>query len=150
MKRIFLILPLCFCCLAATKRGPAQNAPPRGPIRLERGRSTAEARGPVYTLRFLQVSGPKPTEYVWLLQRETDPSAGSIEPNETVFRSLNSPVLREFVSRLPSGTSILHSPRMLPGPDPTMKVGSDSEPGLQDFIQFCRRKGVGFNFGIAF
>ena len=75
---------------------------------------------------------------------------GPIEPNETAFRSLNSPTLRDFVSHLPKGSRILHSPVMLPGPDPTMKVGSASEPGLQDFIKFCRSKKVDFMFGISF
>ena len=138
------------CCLAATKSGQTQNDQPRGPIRLGGSRPT---RGPVsvYTLRFLQVGDTKPVQYIWILQKQAPAGLdGPIEPNETAFRSLNSPLLREFVSHLPEDARIMHSPMMLPGPDPTMKVGSASEPGLQDFIKFCRNKKVEFVFGTSF
>lgn len=150
MKPLLIGMLMCICCLAATRSGQTQNAVPRGPIRLEEARTT---KGPVlaYTLRFLQVADTKPVEYIWILQRQTaDQSGGQIEPNEMAFRSLTSPVLRDYVSHLPEGSHITHSPWMLTGPDPTMKVGSASEPSLQDFIQFCRSKKVDFWFGISF
>jgi len=150
MKRLLIVGLICVCCFVAIVSGRTQNTPPKGPIRLEEGKPTTGPFGPVYTLRFLKISDTRPTEYVWLLQKQTTPSEGAIEPNETVFRSLDSPILREFVSHLPMGARITHSPIMLPGPDPTMKVGSDSEPGLQDFVSFCRSKKIDFAYGIAF
>lgn len=150
MKRLLIVVLICTCCLAVTRSGQTQNAEPRGPIRLEEARPI---QGPasVYTLRFLQVADTKPAEYIWILQEQNGIASNArIEPNETAFRSLNSPVLRDFVSHLPEGSRIIHSPVMLPGPDPTMKVGSVSEPGLQDFIKFCRSKKVDFWFGVSF
>ncbi len=150
MKRLLILVLTCLCCLAATKSGQTQNAKPRGPIRLEEARPT---KGPlsVYTLRFLQIGDAEPVEYIWILQKQGAAGLdGPIEPNETAFRSLNSPVLRSFVSHLPEGARIVHSPMMLPGSDPTMKAGSASEPGLQDFIKFCRSKQVDFWLGVSF
>jgi hypothetical protein len=150
MKRLLTAALISACCFGTIQTGQTQDTVLRGPIRLEEAKPTSGPLRPVYTLRFLQVSDTKPTEYVWLLQKTTAPSEGAIEPNETVFRSLNSPILHEFVTHLTPGSRIMHSPIMLPGPDPTQKVGSDSEPGLQDFIKFCRSSKIDFEFGIAF
>jgi len=150
MKHLLIMALICTCCLAATKSGQTQNAEPRGLIRLEESRPT---RGPlsVYTLRFLQIAETKPVEFIWILQKQDTVSFnGAIEPNETAFRSLDSPVLRDFVSHLPEGTRIVHSPVTLPGPDPTHKVGSNSEPGLQGFEKFCRSKKIDFWLGVSF
>ena len=150
MKRLLILGLICAGCVVATKSGQTQNVQPRGPIILEEARPT---HGPVaiYTLRFLQVGDTRPAEYIWILQKQAAIGVdGPIEPNETAFRSLNSPTLRDYVSHLPESSRILHSPMMLPGPDPTMKVGSASEPGLQDFIKFCRSKKVEFVFGTSF
>lgn len=149
MKRLWIVILICTCCLATTRSGQTQNAQPQGPVILEDARPTHQAL--VYTLRFLRVSGANSPEYVWFLQKQaTVPLDGPIEPNETAFRSLNSLVLRDYVSHLPEGTHINHSPMMLPGPDPTIKVGGDSEPGLQDFVKFCRSKKIDFRFGVSF
>lgn len=151
MKRLLIMVLICTCCMAAIKAGLTQNAAPQGPIRLEDARPTSGPLGPIYNLRFLQVSGTKPTEYVWFLQKQdTVPLNGPIEPNETAFRSLDSPILRDYVAHLRQGTRIVHSPLMLPGPDPTQKAGSDSEPGLQDFVKFCHSKKIDFLFGVSF
>ena len=150
MKRLLTVALISACCFGAIQNGQTQDTVLRGPIRLDGEGVRKGPIGPVYTLRFLEVSGTKPTEYVWLLQKMTTPSEGAIEPNETVFRSLDSPILHEFVAHLPKGARIMHSAIMLPGPDPTQKVGSDSEQGLQDFIKFCRSSKIDFEFGIAF
>lgn len=150
MKCLLVTLMICVCCLATTRSGQSQNAQPIGPIRLDGPGLTRQAPG-VYTLRFLQIAETKPVEHIWILQKQnTVPLNGPIEPNETAFRSLNSPILRDFVSHLPEGTRIVHSFMMLPGPDPTMKVGSASEPGLQEFANFCRSKKIEFGFGTSF
>jgi hypothetical protein len=150
MKRLLTVVLISACCFGAIQTGQTQNMALRGPIRLEEAKPTFGPLGPVYTLRFLQVSDTKPTEYVWLLQKMTTPSDGDIEPEETVFRSLKSPTLHEFVSHLPQGARIAHLPIMLPGPHPTIEDRIDAEPGLQDFIKFCRSSKVDFEFGIAF
>ena len=150
MKRLLIVVLTCLCCLAATQSGQTQSAQPRGLIRLEESRPT---KGPlsVYTLRVLQVGETKPAEYIWILQKQSVAGLnGPIEPNENAFRSLNSPTLRSFIAYLPEGARIVHSPMMLPGPDLTMKVDSASEPGLQDFVKFCRSQKVDFLFGVSF
>ena len=149
MKRVLLISLICVGCFIATKSGQAQNASQRGPIRLEESRPSSGPLGPVYTLRFLKVSDAKPTEHVWLLQKMTTPSEGAIEPSETVFRSLKSPVLLNFISHLPLGTRIAHLPTTLPSRAPKTMVGSD-EPGLLDFVQLCRSMKIDFVFGVVF
>jgi len=150
MKRSLIVVLACLCCLAATKSGQTQNAEPRGPIRLEGARPT---HGPVsiYTLRFLQIAETKPIEHLWILQKQdTVTRNGPIEPNETAFRSLNSPVLRDFVSHLPEGARIVYSSVTLPRPGPTNKVDGGSEPDLQGFVTFCRSRKVDFWFGVLF
>ena len=136
-------------CQAEPSHEKSHSASLHGAVRLD-GPPLHRPISPFYTLRYVQVGGTKPTQYFWFL--EQSPAAGQeerIEPNDTVFAFLDAPVLRDFVSRLPPGTRILHSWINLTGPDPTMKVGSENEPGLQDFIKFCRSHKIDFVTGYS-
>lgn len=149
MKSILITMLVSISCLAATKAGQTQDPQPHGPISLEVGRS--EPARSTYTLRLLQVNGTKPTQYVWFLQKQVAvPWDEPIEPNETCFRSLYSVALRDYVSHMPAGTHIIHSPIMHPSPNPAIKVNNDFEPGIQDFVSFCRSKNIDFKFGTSF
>lgn len=140
MKRLWILALVCACCLAAVKSGQTQMAQPVGPVNIGGSVATQAALGPSYRLRCLQVSGTKPAEEVWFLQKLGPYLGAPIEPNEMAFRSLDSPVLRDFASHLPAGARISYLPRM----------GDDDDPSLQDFAKFCRSKKVDFSLGTSF
>ncbi len=149
-SRQLLLLTLCAICVTSASSGEAQKAVPPGPINLE-GPGPAQARtGPIYMLSLVKVADAKPIEYIWLLQKEIVQPNQPVEVQETAYKSLSAPSLRNFVSQLPKGADILCTTEYLPGPDPTMRIGISSYPSFNDFADFCRSKGIRFGFGIPF
>jgi hypothetical protein len=91
----------------------------------------------IYTLRQVHVTD-KPTEYLWIVE------SSGIEPgplDDDVFRSLESSQLRNWVSALPNGTSILYQRSSLP------KIGNvtGDQSDIGDFMRFCQRNRVQFS-----
>lgn len=106
-----------------------------------------------YWLQSLRVADTEPEQHVWAVKDKT----GSIVSNGygTVYQSLASPSLRQWVGRQPAGTTITYTlglPQSFTvvrrGPDspsPSQPAGLPKPPSeVSDFGDFCRSKGLRF------
>ncbi len=145
MKVTFAALAVCVCCLAiyapgTFAKGKAGHVQAK-PIPLQ---ST------VYRLEEIHIADTIPAQYVWVIydQRGEMLPVGVGE----VYESLASPALRQWVSQLPKGISII-TPVGLGQPifiSPASRTPAKKDPddwgivGLSDFAHFCRNRGVRF------
>ncbi len=102
-----------------------------------------------YSLELIQVADTKPTRYVWAVQLDSSmgwlPEPAPVPP-PTLYPSLVSPDLQQFISRLPRKTRLVYAPRGVGfGLTPKVVAPDDPEYGLKDFALFCKNKGVRFD-----
>ena len=104
---------------------------------------------PFYQLQRIRIADTNPTEFVWQVRDETQTKDPALLPPGEVFKSFTSPQLREWVSRLPAGSSILSF--FFLGPirsNADMLLPPALQSDLNDFQQYCNNKHVNLSYVI--
>jgi hypothetical protein len=132
MRNLVTVTLVLLCCAFAV-------------VGLSAGRSHAQtphqsAAPLTYTLKMVGVRDT-PQENVWMIEA---PDKASMRLDGSAFRSLDSPILRDWVSDLPRGTIIQYWPSSLPIIGHHGNPIHDFEGGIPDFTKFCRDNGVEF------
>ena len=104
---------------------------------------------PVYRLAAWKIANTSPIGHMWLI--EDNDGRMSVPPGE-VFQSLAAPDLRHWVSQLPADSRILYNYIGTKTPaetqfqhDQGQVFPEDTDSGMDDFGQFCRRHNVRFD-----
>lgn len=131
MKNLLVVSLVILLCVSAYVGVPA-------------GRSQAQAPHQpddhlTYTLQLVTVVDA-PAEHMWMVQA---PYNQAVNLEGRAFRSLASPILRQWVSHLPEGAIISYTPSSLPL---IAKAFGDPEAGVSGFARFCRSKHIQFGF----
>ena len=138
----------CLCGLFAFKGANAQSvlAPRSVQLKPTNAGSLAVTPKPFYTLQHIHFSDKAVLKSVWFMQ--ADPANHGIEPpvpGGGFFDSLASPTLREWVSHLPPGSSIVAMGWL--GPQRNTRVAAPPDQfhlETNDFKRFCDSKNVNF------
>lgn len=124
----FLFAMLFAVILLPAAAGRARQAPPRPPV---------------YSLSVMPVADTPHGQYVWRLQ-------GGPGVPACAFLTLDSPTLRQWVSRLPRGTEINYRspwaglPMLANLFKPARDPENDTRKPVADFKHFCESRGVLF------
>ncbi len=150
-----IVTPLVCLGVLLGPKADAQKAPSHQAVAV--GMKTAalapphSAPRPSYNLMLIQAANANPARFVWRLR--TDSSDNVIVPPSpwATFNSLSAPALRNWVSRLPRGSSLLSLFRLGPVPSgvdlkKAMSLSPSRQLEVDDFRRFCQSVGVSYSY----
>ncbi len=139
---IYHIAMACLVYLAIAPQATAEV--PSAAAKPALVKPSAPVSPPLYLMYWVRLQQPGPAVHTWDLQQQY--SNGPLPLRRSV-KSLADPVLRQWVSHLPAGTSIICG--MWMGPcrmDRGFALDSAAlEAEIKDFTQYCKSKQVAFS-----
>lgn len=136
IRTVLALFCAVFCAVFACLSGPGQAQPLRHPV--------TAIPTPEYGLVYLYLPDPSHqgrSYWLWVLQKLGDPSRhglGQITHAEVGVKSLDDPLLKAYIGRIPAGKSVQLSWQF-------KKSDLAHQAGLTGLQQFCKSRKIGFH-----